>query len=292
MGREIFEKNQLTILVDAVGCGIMRYLESIDQNKLSKTANLKFLEVYGCKHDEKVPGLEVLDLILVCCLPTGDWVDIDFVDTDFVDIDFDNCYKLKLHAKDLLNIQRDAVLWFHSKERKKRYVHDSYVRGTIFYPGSEISDWFDLVSNENFIKLPTGCLNDNVIGFALCVVLSSPCKSLDLEYCNFTVHFDLFVDEKLVSQGLLRSANATLYASKSDLDYVIIGFEYIVLSELLPLSSNSEARVEFLLKDYFSSPYKLKKCGARLLYVEDNDLRTDARVDRDQRLKSINGSDE
>ncbi|XP_031267734.1 uncharacterized protein LOC116126172 [Pistacia vera] len=161
--------------------------------------------------------------------------------------------------------------------------------GAIFYPGSEISDWFDLVSNENFIKLPTGCLNDNVIGFALCVVLSSPCKSLDLEDCYFRVEFDLFVDEKLVSRGLLRRASATLYASKSDLDYVIIGFEYIVLSKLLPLGSNSEGRVEF---DYYCSPYKLKKCGARLLYVEDNDLRTDARVDRDQRLKSINGSDE
>ncbi|KAJ0041113.1 hypothetical protein Pint_26739 [Pistacia integerrima] len=34
----------------------------------------------------------------------------------------------------------------------------------------------------------------------------------------------------------------------------------------------------------------MKKCGVKLLYAKDNDLRRDARVDRDQRLNAMNCS--
>ncbi|XP_031263545.1 disease resistance-like protein DSC1 isoform X3 [Pistacia vera] len=218
-----------------------------------------------------------------------------------VNINFNNCCKLKLHAKALLNIQSDAVLWFHNKEKESNMLEEQdidsfisgnrFIRGTIFYPGSEISDWFDFISSENSIKLPMDHLNDNVIGFALCVVLSSPCKSQALKDCYLSARFDLFVDEKLVFHAPLCNGDKDQSVSKSDLDYVIIGFQYIILSELHPLSSNSKGFFKFSVDDR-SLPYKLKECGVKLLYVKDNDLRTDARVDRDQRLKSINGSDD
>ncbi|XP_031280686.1 disease resistance protein RPP2B-like [Pistacia vera] len=197
---------------------------------------------------------------------------------DWVTVNFNNCYKLKLHAKALLNIQSDAVTWFHSKEREsdmlevQRHLHGSYVRGTIFYPGSEISDWFDFISSESFIKLPTGCLNDNVIGFALCVV-SSPFPNGYLRSNAVAPTFDLFVDKKPIFRDMaLYNEYSHNYVLKSDFDYVSIGFEFIILSELLTLSSNSEGFVNFFSLDDPFPPGKLKKCGVKLLYAKGNDL--------------------
>ncbi|KAJ0040345.1 hypothetical protein Pint_26724 [Pistacia integerrima] len=65
-----------------------------------------------------------------------------------------------------------------------------------------------------------------------------------------------------------------------------------MFDELPTLSLNSEGYIMFFVEHGSENSIdfsKVKNCGVRLFYAKDNYMGTDAKVDRDQRLKPIVG---
>ncbi|XP_031280656.1 disease resistance-like protein DSC1 [Pistacia vera] len=214
------------------------------------------------------------------------------------EISFINCCNLKLDLTDtLLNIERNADLWFRSEENTtslsrvpKAY---SLPKASICYPGSEIPDWFTLLSQTGYIEFPPDWLSDDLIGFAFCAVASFR----DYEEAEaLQVRCFLVVDEKIVSTGCLFNDYGHEVIESDDViesDHVFLGYDYDIMAlELLTLSSNSKGYMEFFVEHGSMNcrkKSKVTKCGVRFLYTRDNYTRIDARVDRDQRFPCING---
>ncbi|XP_031273333.1 disease resistance protein RPP2B-like [Pistacia vera] len=160
-------------------------------------------------------------------------------------------------------------------------------KASLCYPGSEIPDWFTFASQNGYIELPSGWLNDDLIGFALCAVASFR----DYREAGASqVRCFLVVGETIVSSGCLFND----YGHKViESDHVFLGYDYDIMAlELLTLSSNSKGYMEFFVEHGSNNcrkKTKLKNCGVRLLYAKDNYMRTDARVDRHLRFPAKNG---
>ncbi|XP_031267541.1 disease resistance-like protein CSA1 [Pistacia vera] len=210
------------------------------------------------------------------------------------EISFINCCNLKLDLTDTLpNIKRNADLWFRSEENKtslssvdlpKAY---SPPKASLRYPGSEIPDWFTFESQNGYIELPSGWLNDDLIGFALCAVASFR----DYEEAGaLQVRCFLVVNDKIISAGCLFNDDRHEVIES---DHVFLGYDYDIMAlELLTLSLNSKGYMKFFVEHGSKNNRKrskVKKCGVRFLYAKDNYMRTDAKVDRHQRFPAING---
>ncbi|XP_031273325.1 disease resistance-like protein DSC1 [Pistacia vera] len=243
------------------------------------------IEAKGC------PSLEAVSGLPTQCLSMG---------THNEEISFINCCSLKLDLNDtLLNIERNADLWFRSEENTtslsrvnlpKAYSLPkacSLPKASLCYPGSDIPDWFNFKSQNGYIELPSDWLNDDLIGFALCAVASFR----DHEEAEpLQVRCFLVVGETIVSSGCLFND----YGHKViESDHVFLGYDYDIMAlELLTLSSKSKGYMEFFVEHGSNNcrrKTKLKNCGVRLLYAKDNYTRTDGRVERDQRFPYING---
>ncbi|XP_031267565.1 disease resistance protein RPP2B-like, partial [Pistacia vera] len=264
--------------LDLSNCQRLKSIPQLPDNSLR-------IQAKGCTSLEAVSGLPTQ------CLSMG---------TDNEEISFINCCNLKLDLTDtLLNIERNADLWFSSEEnttslsrvnlpkaysRPKAY---SLPKASLCYPGSDIPDWFNFKSQNGYIELPSDWLNDDLIGFALCAVASF----LDHEEAEpLQVRCFLVVNEQIVSSGCLFNDYGHEVIES---DHVFLGYDYDIMAlELLTLSSNSKGYMEFFVEpgsNNFRRKTKLKNCGVRLLYAKDNYTRTDGRVERDQRFPYING---
>ncbi|XP_044470065.1 disease resistance protein RPP2B-like [Mangifera indica] len=205
-------------------------------------------------------------------------------------IDFINCFKLKFDVTDaLLNIERNADVWYRLIDNKTRGT-TSLAKACICYPGSEIPKWFALQSNTSFIEFLAGWLNDNLIGFALCVAVSLQ----DYQQLRIIrVGFSLAVNEEIISSGRLFISEG-LKGEVIESDHVFVGYDYSIMSlQLLTLNLNSEGSIVFFVEHVTKNGNVISfvnKCGVTLLHAKDDDLRRDLRVDRDKRLNTINCS--
>ncbi|XP_044469274.1 disease resistance-like protein DSC1 isoform X1 [Mangifera indica] len=198
------------------------------------------------------------------------------------EIGFVNCSKLQLDLTDLLLIiERKADEW-----RRSKVCTNPIPQACVCYPGSEIPNWFGCKSNDTFIELPTGWLNDNLIGFVLCVVVPSQ------EYQQLRisrVRFSFIVNGEISFVGTLFESKE-MKAEVIQLDHVFVGYANCIFSwELQTFNLNSQGVIEFSVETMDNPTVCwVKKCGVTLLYAkdDDDDLRREGRMDRDKRLKT------
>ncbi|XP_031267564.1 disease resistance protein RPP2B-like [Pistacia vera] len=273
LGRNNFESLPVSIKdlsnllwLDLRNCEKLKSLPELPQR-------LETIEARGCTSLEALSGLPSL------CPST------------FYTICFINCFKLKLdELPDLKLHQLLHQLFFPEEEVTRDYLQRSIFSSSacICYPGSKIPEWFSLKSTGFEIKLPAGWLSDDLIGFAFCAVASFRDYQ---ELGTFTVRFRLLVNEEIVSFGHLFKYNGHEVIES---DHVFVGYDFAIMFDALPtLNLNSEGYIMFYVEHGSENSIdfsKVKKCGVRLLYAKDNYMGTDAKVDRDQRLKPIAGA--
>ncbi|XP_044470072.1 disease resistance protein RPP2B-like [Mangifera indica] len=214
--------------------------------------SLRVLHAMNCISLESISSL----LDMNCLLGTSDFI---------------NCFKLKLDMTNLaLIIGRSADALCHRFDIKYELQ-----TAKIVYPGGRIPKFFDLKSNESFIKFPEGWAKDNLIGFIICVVVSSQDDKLN-------VGFRLIVNGKMIfSDYLIDSWPVCLKFPKGEevieLDHVVIGFQCLHMFEAFStLNLNSQGGIEFFVEHATKNGEvrnQVKKCGVTLLYAKNDGLR-------------------
>ncbi|XP_044470285.1 disease resistance-like protein DSC1 [Mangifera indica] len=245
-------------------CPKLKYLPKLP-------SSLQYINARNCESLESISSLPATFLCM---------------DSFFECINFSNCFKLKLEMTDaLLNLERSAADYFSRQFYHRKNFVPFWQSAYIHYPECEIPSWFDLKSDGSFIKFPRGWVKDNLIGFALCVVVSQDYQKLTI----FNVGFHLIVNgKKIISCYLIKSSSIGVeFLEGEDIiesDHVCIRFNYITMyKEFPPHNLNSQGGVEFFVEQatkngMVRSP--VKKCGVTLLYHKNDDWRKDPRVDK------------
>ncbi|XP_044469721.1 disease resistance protein RPP2B-like [Mangifera indica] len=171
----------------------------------------------------------------------------------FIDIiDFANCLKLKLEMTDalLLNIERSAADHLSRQLYHLKNIAPFWQWASIYYPGCEIPKWFDIKSNGSFIKFPEDWVNDNLFGFALCVVVSLHYQ----KFRNFRVGFRLIINGEIISRNALTDSLKFWLGSPEgdniiESDHIFITYNCIKMpGKFPPLNLNSQGGVEFFVE--------------------------------------------
>ncbi|XP_044469712.1 disease resistance-like protein DSC1 [Mangifera indica] len=258
-------------------------LETLPES-IKDLSNLKFLYLSNCQRLKYLPELpsrlETMMAMNCVYLESISSLPASFlgISTCNADVWFHNCFKLKLDMTDaLVNIERNADVWHHHED----IIWAEQV-GNIVYPRGGIPKWFDLKSNESFIKFSEGWVNDNLTGFVLYVVVS-------LQDYQQNVGFNLIVNgEMIFSSYLVHSFHFWLkFLEEEDIiesDHVLIGYQYLQMFEQFPtLNLDSQGGVEFFVEHATKNgevQSQVKKCGVTLLYAKNDDLRRDVKVDK------------
>ncbi|KAL9411646.1 hypothetical protein AB3S75_045282 [Citrus x aurantiifolia] len=205
--------------------------------------------------------------------------------------DFCNCFKLnrnevrEIVEEALKKIQVLATWW------KEQDLEDDHhpPRGSIWYPGSEIPEWFSFQSMGSSVtlELPPGWFNNNFVGFALCAIFPEfrgDTRNLlvDSEFKLKTKDGDWHVATYLLSVW-----NEDFGVNSSlESDHVLLGYDFSM--DLDGLGGSDKACIQFYIGNYLdkrTEGFDMKKCGAHLIYAQDPSKRLRSKVEDDQVLQ-------
>ncbi|KAH9679692.1 Disease resistance-like protein DSC1 [Citrus sinensis] len=193
--------------------------------------------------------------------------------------DFCNCFKLNR------NEVREIV-----EEALKKIQEDDHhpPRGSIWYPGSEIPEWFSFQSMGSSVtlELPPGWFYNNFVGFALCAIFP--------EFRGDTRNLLVDSEFKLKTKdGDWHVATYLLFVWNEDFgvnsslesDHVLLGYDFSM--DLDGLGGSDKACIQFYIGNYLdkrTEGFDVKKCGAHLIYAQDPSKRLRSKVEDDQVL--------
>ena len=159
-------------------------------------------------------------------------------------------------------------------------------RGAVWYPGSEIPEWFGFQSMGSSVtlELPPGWFNQNFVGFALCAVVP--------EYHGDTRDVQPYCECKLKTKDgdclvvtwLLSVRNETFFLRENfplESEQVLLAYDFSMYSDGFG-DSNNEACIQFYFIDHMGKRTKgfdVKKCGAHLIYAQDPSKRLRSEVE-------------
>ncbi|KDO41149.1 hypothetical protein CISIN_1g041975mg [Citrus sinensis] len=204
--------------------------------------------------------------------------------------DFCNCFKLnrnevrEIVEEALKKIQVLATWW------KEQDLEDDHhpPRGSIWYPGSEIPEWFSFQSMGSSVtlELPPGWFYNNFVGFALCAIFP--------EFRGDTRNLLVDSEFKLKTKdGDWHVATYLLFVWNEDFgvnsslesDHVLLGYDFSM--DLDGLGGSDKACIQFYIGNYLdkrTEGFDVKKCGAHLIYAQDPSKRLRSKVEDDQVL--------
>ncbi|GAY64347.1 hypothetical protein CUMW_232830, partial [Citrus unshiu] len=159
-------------------------------------------------------------------------------------------------------------------------------RGSIWYPGSEIPEWFSFQSMGSSVtlELPPGWFNNNFVGFALCAIVpefrgDTRDLLVDCEFKLKTKDGDWHVATYLLSVW-----NEDFGVNSSlESDHVLLGYDFSM--DLDGLGGSDKACIQFYIGNYLDKRiegFDVKKCGAHLIFAQDPIKRLRSKVEDDQ----------
>ncbi|XP_044504964.1 disease resistance protein RPP2B-like isoform X2 [Mangifera indica] len=168
-------------------------------------------------------------------------------------VNFINCLKLDQSALEdiakpaLQNIQCRKFELTLCQHFPKRYI---------CFPGSSIPEWFAFRSKGSFIELPPGCLNDEVVDFSFCIVISLRDDHDPPE--ELRVDCEVQYEERAKTYWKFWPIRSSI-----DSGHIFLGCTDFLCSSTW-FSINSEVLFQFYIKDMKGRRlecYEVKECG-------------------------------
>ncbi|KAJ4723835.1 putative disease resistance protein (TIR-NBS-LRR class) [Melia azedarach] len=192
-----------------------------------------------------------------------------------------NCHKLD--GNELSEIVQNAqqkiqLISTASLEEQALQVHVEESWGYMYYPGSEIPEWFEFQSMGSSItsELPQSLLNNKVVGFAFCAVVAFEELHYGDQDFNFLCKWKVKTQDGQWDVDCVK-AFYPWDSGNVDSDHVLLG--YLLLRDYIRLDFDEQHytanEVSFQLNgNYFGDgevdcSKAVKKCGINVLYGQD-----------------------
>ncbi|KAL5776095.1 hypothetical protein ACOSP7_009021 [Xanthoceras sorbifolium] len=319
----------ITEIPDSLGCLTSLETLFLDSNNFESIppsiinlSKLSFLDISYCKRLKVLPKLRYWTCIdAVNCTSLEDLscpsfhTDIFLLGSQIMVANFINCFNLDRNS--LNGFVKDTLLKIQALAALVNKVYLQFCAGprpiSICYPESEIPKWFTFQSRGSFIdvKLPLNWFNNNILSFALCVVVAIPDHQCDHhgdyygKYAN--VVYECNVKSKEGHGRVESNAFGSLYSSFGKpyslfrvpypgphcirSNHVIIGFGYHFFRNLCDnqfsfrfyVQDENELNIEYC---------KVEKCGVHLMFGQDLEKSDESKEEDEPHPEESNEEDE